>query len=291
MKYCKKILFACIASLLFTSAYADEIDIIVPSKEGGGVFTLSNIVKDAFAVDNITTDLSIKGNCVNGVKRFKETEDPSVMIMTVGDKSGFAALDRCTLTEEEFEKSYTVSLLTAPLALCAKDPNFTVDMLKNGEKHLVAMGVGKVASADVLFDALGAKNIEIVTYHNAKKAVRGLLSGDTQLVWDVAREMPAVQNAGGTCLFVGSDTDLNNIPNMKQVTGVDSDILGNYYFWVLTKNLNTEQKEKVLSSLNKMKQSESFKKFSIKRFHPIVTQDEAAKAQIKSYVLAASAGK
>ena len=284
MKYIKLSKLIVVMMFCVNITMADNIDIVVPSKEGGGIFTLSNFVSKELLKQGIATTTSVKGDCVNGMYRFRQTTQPSILIISSGKNASLTSRKGCTIQDEkEFESVYLISLLRAVDSVCTVKNTLTIKSLRNGKQYVVGVDVSRQDRAGLILSQLNIKH-KIIVYSNSTKAMQGLVAGDSDILWTNAKESPKVQKAGGTCLFVATKNSMNGIPGLAQISSLKGEGLSNYY-WVLTKNLNAQQKQKLLTSFEIIKQSDEIKTLSKKKWLPMVDNEPLARVEIKNFVL------
>lgn len=278
-------MFIATMAIVFSSnvLLADRIDIIVPSKESGGIFTLSNFVSKELAKQGIITSVQVKGDCVNGMSRFKQATEPSILITSSGKNAGLSSQKGCTIkNEKEFESVYLTSLLTAVDGVFTTK-NLTIKDLQNGKEYIVGVDVSRQDRAKSVLSQLKIKH-KIIVYGNASKAMQGLVAGDSDFVWTNAKEIEKVQKVGGKALFIANKNGMKGIQGLSAISSVDANGLSNYY-WILTKNLTSKQKQKLVESFKIIKQGKEIKALSDKSWLPLVENDTMAKVEIKNFVL------
>jgi hypothetical protein len=262
---------------------ADTIDIIVPSNEGGGIFTLSNFVSKELAKQGIITSVQVKGECVNGMSRFRQTTKPSILITSSGSGAGLSNRKGCDIHDgKEFESVYLTSLLTAVDGLFTTK-NLTIKDLQNGKEYIVGVDISRKDRATSVLSQLKIKH-KIIVYGNASKAIQGLVAGDSDVAWTNAKETKKVQKVGGKALFIANKNGMNGVQGLSAISSVDANGLSNYY-WILTKNLTSKQKQKLIESFKIIKQGKEIKALSDKSWLPLVENDTLAKVEIKNFVL------
>ena len=255
-----------IVALLSTNlVFAQTINWIVPGSVTGGFSMLSKIYAKHIENTGIDIDVVVAGNCVNGMSKFRQTTDPTVMIYTL-DKDDIALRKGC-----EFESpgmltdTVTAHLMSGVAATCTMDKTLAPGTLQNGKEYTVAVDNARNSRMAAVFQQLGILH-KAIKYENSGSAIRGMIGGDTQLSFTLAGQSESVIAAGGKCLFVaGHTSSTTDIPSADQLFNVKVNYHDNVYV-LLAKNLSTQQRSKLIAAIEKVKTSPELDEYAKKKW-------------------------
>jgi tripartite-type tricarboxylate transporter receptor subunit TctC len=241
---------------------AQPLNWIVPGSQTGGYLLISKSIVDSINTTGLEIKIEVAGNCINGMKKFRNATDPTAMIYTL------AADDSPGEKGCEFEsaavlkESVATHLLQGPTALCTMDKSLTAAKLQSGKEFTVAVTRIRSARLAKALNQLGIKH-KIISYENAGTSVRGMMGGDTEVSLTNSGMSEAVIAAGGQCLFILGDQSFKDIPSTKKVFGKNIDYSDIDYV-LLVKNLSPEQRKNLIAAIEKAKMSDQFKTFTEK---------------------------
>lgn len=264
------------------SALSADYDLLVPSKEGGGIFKFSNVFNKQLNEQGFNSEIKVKGNCVNAMADLRRTDRPSIMVYVTGP-TGISLRKGCNLeNEQEFDKVYSGYLLAIVEGVCTLDQSITVDSIRSGKEYTVGTQLNRISNADQVFDALRV-NKKYVTYENSGKVVQGLIGKDVDLVYTNIKDSKKITAAGGKCLFMANSESFKGLPSVNTFLDKPLDIKANYY-WVLSKNLSDSQKQKLTTMIEELRNSKVLKNYADKNWMMEVNAD--VKEALRNFVIA-----
>lgn len=266
-----------------TAALSADYDLLVPSKEGGGIFKLSKMFNEQLNEQGFNSESQVKGNCVNAMADLRRTDRPSLMIYVTGP-SGISMRKGCNLeNEQQFDKMYSGYLLGVVEGVCTLDQSLTADAIKSsGKEYTVGTQLNRMSNADLIFGALNVKT-KYVTYENSGKVVKGLIGKDTDLIYTNIKDAKKITAAGGKCLFVAGTEPFKGLPSVNNYLDKPLNIAANYY-WVLSKNLSDSQKQKLTTVIEEIRNGKVLKNYADKSWMAEVDVD--VKQALRNYVIA-----
>lgn len=267
-----------------TSAMSADYDLLVPSKEGGGIFTFSGLFNKQLNERGFQSEMQIKGNCVNAMADFRRTTRPSIMVYVTGP-TGISMAKGCNLeNEQEFDKVYSSYLLQVVEGVCTMDSSVTVDTLKSGKEFVVGTQLNRIPNANKVFDALKVKT-KMVTYDNSGRVVKGLISKDVQLSFTNVKDAEKIVAAGGKCLFVAANQSFKGLPSVNDYLDQPLNISGNIY-WVLSKNLSDSDKQKLVDTVTGLRKEQVLLDYADKQWMMEVTGDPAkVQQELRNFII------
>lgn len=266
----KKILVS-IAFLFATTmaSNAKSIDVIIPGSAGGTFMQTTKFITAALNKKGINTNISVKGNCVNGLQALKQTKNPTIMIYSdeVLNEKG---CDK--VSKKDIDNKTVAPVMKAVAAVCTMDKSISYKNLFKGT-WTVATDDSRKDMTNKFFKSLGV-NIKTVMYNNSGSVTKALIGGDTKLSFTNARQAKSVLKAGGQCFFVTGDRQLKTIPTASSVTKKNIDINPTlYFFWGF--NLDQQTNKEIGSAIADVVNSQEFQTFlDNKWMFPVSEQDK-----------------
>lgn len=266
----KKILVS-IAFLFATTiaSNAKDIDVIIPGSAGGTFMQTTKFITAALNKKGINTNISVKGNCVNGLQALKQSKNPTIMIYSdeVLNEKG---CDK--VSKKDIDNKTVAPVMKAVAAVCTMDKSISYTNLFKGT-WTVATDDSRKDMTNKFFKSLGV-NIKTVMYNNSGSVTKALIGGDTKLSFTNARQAKSVLKAGGQCFFVTGDRQLKTIPTASSVTKKNIDINPTlYFFWGF--NLDQQTNKEIGAAIADVVNSQEFQTFlDNKWMFPVSEQDK-----------------
>lgn len=266
----KKILVS-IAFLFATTmaSNAKDIDVIIPGSAGGTFMQTTKFITAALNKKGINTNISVKGNCVNGLQALKQSKNPTIMIYSdeVLNEKG---CDK--VSKKDIDNKTVAPVMKAVAAVCTMDKSISYTNLFKGT-WTVATDDSRKDMTNKFFKSLGV-NIKTVMYNNSGSVTKALIGGDTKLSFTNARQAKSVLKAGGQCFFVTGDRQLKTIPTASSVTKKNVDINPTlYFFWGF--NLDQQTNKEIGAAIADVVNSQEFQTFlDNKWMFPVSEQDK-----------------
>lgn len=261
----KKFLIAVSSAVaLFTATVvvAKPINWVVPGSQSGGFFMISNMFVDYLKTTGLDITVEVAGNCVNGMRKFRNATEPTAMIYVL-DQYDLAAQKGCNFESAvSIKESVATHLLQGPAALCTMDKTLTPAKLQSGKEFTVATGAPRAVRMSTALNQLGITH-KIIRFENAGSSVRGMMGGDTDVSLTNSGMSESVIAAGGQCLFLLGDQSFNDIPSSKQVFGRTIDY-SDYDYVLLVKNLSAQHRKELVDAIKRAKTSAEIKTYSEK---------------------------
>lgn len=248
---------------------ARNIDVYIPGSAGGTFMQTTKFITAALNEKGINTNISVKGNCVNGLQALKQSKNPTIMIYSdeVLNEKG---CDR--VSKKDIDNKTVAPVMKAVAAVCTMDKSISYTSLSKG-KWTVATDDSRKDMTKKFFKKLGVK-IKPVMYNNSGSVTKALIGGDTQLSFTNARKAKNVLKAGGQCFFVTGDRHLKTIPTASSVTKKNVDINPTlYFFWGF--NLDQQTNKEIGAAIADVVNSQEFQTFLDKKWmFPVSDQDK-----------------
>lgn len=243
-------------SLYVMPASAKEIQIFVPSDEGGTTYQTAQFLVKGLEAKGIKTKLNVRGDCVNAVGPLFKQKVPTIMPFGSTDMSTKGCAD---FTVKDVDAKVIAPLFKAVTGLCTMDKNLKIADLKGLGTIPVAVDSSRVDDLAKFSKSLGFKT-KAVVYKSSGSTVKGLIAGDTKLSFTNARANKGVVKAGGTCLAVTGDRSLKGTPNALSINKNAADLPSSYYIvWGI--NLDNKSRTEIVKAINEIRESADFKKF------------------------------
>ena len=273
-------------ALAFTilTGSANAVELVIPSREGGGIHTLSKHITAELGKAGVPVNMDVMGNCVKGMAKFRSTDKPSIYVASSAKNSSHTARKGCGFTESQFNAEYVSPAFMATMALCAPNTTTSFADLKDQSWKTYTIGTdsSRAWAAKTNMEATGLK-VKTVNYKNSKSAMAGMLAGDFDLFWSNAKVAPKVQDAGGQCLLVTDVNGMNGIPSMKEVTGVDP-IGGSNIYWIAARNFDAASLASLKTNIENAVTNASSQEFATKKWFFTINGKENLKSEAKDYV-------
>jgi len=251
-----------VASALYISAVpasqfgttVSDINVVTYSKEGGNGWQWANMFKDILNEEGYNAEFVSTGNCHNLTKFMNGTSKPTVFFH--GDISINSA-EALGCSVEPSNENFEGVLFSRVNTMCVRKEDAkptAMDHFAGRDEITIALH----SDLDpILMETLGEElgvSFKQVQYGGSSKVMRGLLAGDTEMLYTGLTKREAT-NEGLHCFTTTSDSNIGDQVPLKtlapnyEFSGLKS------YWYVYMHGMNAEQRKSLWADLINMTES------------------------------------
>lgn len=194
-----------------------ELDVLVYASEGGNAWINGLLILESVKSVGYEGEMVATGSCFNTLAYMeKNPGTPTIFKYSSAQMSAQNSLG-CVIeaTDESFVTYFYTRVPTMCIAASEKDENFTniSDWLDSKSRITVATTNAPPDAFSTLGEVLDKSVVEVL-YRNTSEAIRGLLGGDTDILF-TGLTGGIVSNQELYCFGQGGKTELSGIPPLS----------------------------------------------------------------------------
>ncbi len=223
----------------------DKSDLVVASysKEGGNGWIIGNLLAETITDTNsYNVEMLNAGSCLNLAKHIKESKDNTPTIFLQSPRSAGLKLEKgCDLTPKA--ENFVVIAYKRVNAICSvAERNFN-DIMKQDEITIAHSNTFPARIFTELAKVTG-KKIKSVPYRSSGSAFKGIIAGDTDLLYTGLTKREA-GSAKVKCWTTTNPEKIGDMEPMGKVFPGYSMATVSEYYYVQGRNMNAKQTAKV----------------------------------------------
>ena len=253
----KKILI--LTTLLFASAavQAATIEFIAPGKPGGNVVYYSQLMSEQLTERGIKTDFKAVGNCAVARKIYQDATSPLIMLWFNSAEVNNPSCEMGAAGRDILQHVYS-----GPNYVCT--PGSEQDyksVFKAGQTYVIGFAAGDTRQKSILEQLAKDLNVifRIIQYENTGMVKTAMVNGEIQHIF-ASNGMEMQQQRLATCTINSSTKDLNNTVSLSKVSPTNIGIGLENNSWIISKNLNDDQKAALVKELRAIASSPAYAK-------------------------------
>jgi tripartite-type tricarboxylate transporter receptor subunit TctC len=270
---------ALLGAILSTTAFAQDMSIVIPQAPGGGGHILTNMLRTGLNAKGYNVaEVRALNNCALAKKQWDEATGP---ILTMWD-SPYNNVKTPECNMPMTPDTFIMVGIDLPAAFCSIKNISLEDYMKDKKNYTV--GVQRHVPHKTLFahieKEVGNKHT-LLNYKNASDVQAALKSGEIDFafigqVWS--------ERVGAKCLWSTASMPLENIKLLKEVWPSNPIAEGSNLGWYLAKNLNQQQIDKLRLDIREIYKSTEIVEFNNTRGYigQNYTFDQAKKIETNS---------
>jgi hypothetical protein len=251
MKKLRKIILALIISFSFINVSQSaeskgSLKVAIYAKEGGNSWVQGQMLNQSMIEAGYASEVMGTGNCLNLAKYLKDTKEKTPTIFLHSELSMGSHMEMgCRIVPKE--NNFVAVAFKRVNAMCAPVGKDWQAILKQDEITVAVTNT----FPDVIFDELSkttGKKIKRVTYDSSGSAYKGLVAGDTDLLYTGLTKREATSKAV-TCFATTNDKKVGDMIPMKELfPGYKVAELSNLWY-IYGHNLTAKQKKQLKEDL------------------------------------------
>jgi hypothetical protein len=262
----KKLPTVIFAAMLSTQAVGQNIEYQVGNGPTGGNAMISNVFKDHLVKNGFNVDLRITGSCAVSKVAWENVSGPMIYIMDsyLNGPSGTC--------KTSFEKEKVLAIAYEfPQALCSLTSKGLEDFIKPGAKNLIG-SIPNINHDELFADIERFGNIKntVLTYKNTAELQTAAKSKEIEWVF-MSKE--SAEKAGATCIWSTSRDGKDGLRKASDLWPKARHNQATYYSWFVTKNVTSDQINKLQSILVEAYESPAWKDIAKARGYTGFTTD------------------
>ncbi len=251
MKQITKILVAFLVAFSFSGVGASANDkgslkVAIYSKEGGNAWMQGQMLHESMLEAGYKSEVLATGSCLNLAKHLGNADEKSPTIFLHSELSmGSKIAKGCRIVPEE--ENFVAVAFKRVLAMCAP-AGADVNAILSKDEITVAV---TNSFPDTIFTEMSkasGKNIKRVTYKSSGSAFKGLVAGDTDLLYTGLTKREATSKVV-SCFATTNDKPFGGMKTMKDVFPKYKLAQLHNLWYIYGHNMTAEQREQMKTDL------------------------------------------